>query len=149
MKNTVDDPVLAVYRGVSKEFGLTSEQSNGVFDKFIGQLVDKKMIPKPVDFDAELKLLEPDGESDPKAAAASAVARVQAGTDFVNGLKTRGVFDEDEANMFFGWANSALGVSILEKLAGQMKSHGVQSGGLPASGEEEKTQAEIMYPNSK
>jgi hypothetical protein len=142
--NIEDDPVLAVWREVSHDLGMTNDQSNGGFDKFIGKLVDKKLIPAPVDFEAELKQLQPDNESDPQKAGAEATKRVQNAIDFVNGLKSRKIFSDDEANMLYGLSNSAKGVVMLEKLAALGKSHGVQGGGAPAE-PQEKTQAEILY----
>lgn len=126
-----DDPVMAVYRGLAKKWDLSNDQANGFFNDFFGQLVDRKLIPGPVDYDAELKALQPQGEQDQKRAGADATRRVQAAFDFVNMLKARDVLTGDEANMLFGVANSAKGVVMLEKLAGLANKAGIKGGGTP------------------
>lgn len=129
---TADDPAVDIFRQVAHEAGLSNEQAGKVFDRFFSQAVDAGLVSAPADFEKELLALAPPDEKDPSRQKARASERVQRALDGLHGLKNRGVLSDDDMAMAQGFFDSANGIELFEKLSGQMREPGVQSGGQPA-----------------
>jgi hypothetical protein len=146
--NLKDDKVLAGWRGVAHELGLSDAQFNQSIERFYGMLEKSGLHqPAPDPKDVMLALAPPTGDDVSRQSAGA--RRIMDAEAFVNGLEAKGL-PKEGAMRLIGLIDDAEGVKTIEFIQRLINVPGVQPGGQagPSQGGtplEKATRA--MYPS--
>lgn len=143
-----NDALLPEFRVIAKELGLTQDQYEGTITKLYSKMIEKGLVEKPLDIDAEFAAIS-DGTGDRVAQVAAGRKSVVELVDVFDGLAARQQISKDAAAELTATIDTAARFKALSEIAKLIPKQeaALATGGQPSGELTSEHHAERrMYP---